>query len=287
LTEKERNFNLYKENAMNIGSIGAGNMAGAIIRGLLARAFEQAANIRIHDRDEAKARDFAGETGVTLCQSNAEVVAGSDAVLLAVKPGDFPALLASLRTEILDKKPLLLSIATGTTLASIAQWLDDARGVVPVVRIIPNVNARVGAGVAGLCPNPSVTAQQFDWTESLFSTLGRSIRIDEDKFSIFQAVACASPAWTFMFIEGLARGGVKKGLTKEQATVAAAQAVMGSARLVLETGLSPSVLVDTVCSPGGTTIAGVAALEEGALIGTVMKAVEKCHDRDLEILANT
>ncbi|MDR1685729.1 MAG: pyrroline-5-carboxylate reductase [Desulfovibrio sp.] len=272
---------------MNIGFIGAGNMAGAIIRGLLARGFAQAANIRIHGRDEAKARALAGETGVTLCRSNAEVVAGSDAVLLAVKPGDFPALLASLRTEIIGKKPLLLSIAAGTTLASIAGGLGDTDNSVPVVRIIPNVNARVGEGVAGICAGRAVTEEQLTWTESLFNAVGRAVRIEEDKFSIFQAVACASPAWTFMFIEGLARGGVKKGLTKEQATVAAAQAVLGSARLVLETGLSPSVLVDTVCSPGGTTIAGVAALEEGALLGTVMKAVEKCYERDLEILANT
>ncbi|MDR2669850.1 MAG: pyrroline-5-carboxylate reductase [Desulfovibrio sp.] len=272
---------------MNLGSIGAGNMAGAIIRGLLARGFAQAATIRIHDRDEAKAHAFAHETGVTPCQSNAEVVAGSDAVLLAVKPGDFPALLASLQTEILGKKPLLLSIATGTTLASIAGGLGDTGNTVPIVRIIPNVNARVGEGVAGICPNSIVTEEQLAWTEKLFNSVGRAIRIDEDKFSVFQAVACASPAWTFMFIEGLARGGVKKGLTKEQATAAAAQAVLGSARLVLETGLSPSTLVDTVCSPGGTTIAGVAALEEGAMIGTIMKAVEKCYERDLEILANT
>jgi pyrroline-5-carboxylate reductase len=272
---------------MTIGSIGAGNMAGAIIRGLLAKGFAQAASIRIHDRDDTKAHAFARETGVTLCQSNAEVVAGSDAVLLAVKPVDFPALLASLHTEILGKKPLLLSIATGTTLASIAGGLGDADNTVPIVRIIPNVNARVGEGVAGICAGSAVTEEQLAWTETLFSTVGRAVRIDEDKFSVFQAVACASPAWTFMFIEGLARGGVKKGLTKEQATVAAAQAVLGSALLVLKTGLSPSALVDTVCSPGGTTIAGVAALEEGAMIGTVMKAVEKCYERDLEILRHT
>jgi pyrroline-5-carboxylate reductase len=270
---------------MKIGSIGTGNMAGAILRGLVAEGFATAADICAYDKDEAKLLAFAEETGIKACKSGMEVIASAEAVLLAVKPGDFPALLASLRREITAEKPLLLSIATGTTLASIAEWLEDKEVAVPVVRIMPNVNARVGAGVAGLCPNGSVTAEQFAWTELLFSSLGRAVRIEEDKFSIFQAVGCASPAWTFMFIEGLARGGVKKGLTKEQALIAAAQSVMGSARLVLETGQSPSVLVDTVCSPGGTTIVGVAALEEGALIGTVMKAVEKCYERDLEILA--
>jgi pyrroline-5-carboxylate reductase len=270
---------------MNIGCIGAGNMAGAILRGLLARGFAAAADIRIYDRDEAKARALAEETGVGFRRSNADVVAASDAVLLAVKPGDFPELLASLRTQILDKKPLLLSIAAGRTPASIARALGDADITVPVVRIMPNINARVGESVAGICPNRAVTPEQLAWTEAFFNAVGRSLRIDEDKFGIFQAVACASPAWTFMFIEALARGGVKRGLTKEQATAAAAQAVLGSARLVLETGLSPSTLVDAVCSPGGTTIAGVAALEEGAFTGTVMKAVEKCFERDLEITA--
>ena len=270
---------------MNIGSIGAGNMAGAILRGLVAGGFAPAKKICAHDKDEAKLRDLAAETGIRACKSNAEVLSRSEAVLLAVKPGDLPGLLASLRAEILAKKPLLLSIATGTTLASIAQWLEDKKNAVPVVRVMPNVNARVGAGAAGICPGRAVSAKQLAWAESLFSALGRAIRIEEDKFSVFQAVACASPAWTFMFIEGLARGGVRQGLTKEQATIAAAQAVLGSARLVLETGQSPSVLVDSVCSPGGTTIAGVAALEEGALIGTVMKAVDSCYKRDQEILA--
>ncbi|MDR2056613.1 MAG: pyrroline-5-carboxylate reductase [Desulfovibrio sp.] len=270
---------------MNIGSIGVGNMAGAILRGLIAHGFAPAKNICAHDRDEAKLRDFAGETGIKTCKSNAEVITRASAVLLAVKPGDMPDLLASLRAEILARRPLLLSIAAGTTLGSIAQWLEDKKGAVPVVRAIPNVNARVGAGVAGICPNSAVTAKQLAWAESFFSALGRAIRIEEDKFSIFQAVACASPAWAFMFIEGLARGGLRRGLSKEQATIAAAQAVLGSARLVLETGQPPSVLLDTVCSPGGTTIAGVAALEEGALIGTLMKAVDSCYERDLEILA--
>jgi pyrroline-5-carboxylate reductase len=269
---------------MNIGSIGTGNMAGAILRGLISGGFAPAGNIYAHDKDQAKLEALAGETGLKACKSNAEVIARSDAVLLAVKPGDFPGLLAELSPEILDKKPLLLSIATGTSLESIASWLGDKEGAVPVLRAIPNVNARLSAGVAGICPNKAVTAKQLSWAEAFFSALGRAIRIEEDKFSIFQAVGCASPAWVFLFIEALARGGVRRGLTKEQATIVAAQAVMGSARLVLESGQSPAGLMDTVCSPGGTTIAGVAALEEGAFTGTVMKAVESCYQRDLEIL---
>ena len=270
---------------MKIGCICVGNMAGAIVRGILANGFASADDIGAHDKDEAKLRAFADDTGINVLSSNQEVVLRSEAILLAVKPNDLPALLSSIGSEILAKKPLLLSIATGTSLALIGEWLGDDAGTVPVVRVIPNVNVQVGAGLAGYCPNQAVSEEQTAWAEAFFSSIGLAIRIDEDKFSVFQAVGCASPAWTFLFIQGLALGGVKKGLSKQQATLAAAQSVMGSAKLVLESGRHPAALVDTVCSPGGTTIVGVSTLEEGGFSGMLIKAVENCHDRDQEILA--
>jgi pyrroline-5-carboxylate reductase len=270
---------------MKIGCIGVGNMGSAILRGILARGFAAAADIHAYDKDEAKLRAFADETGIETASSNLDVVLRSEAILLAVKPNDLSALLASISGEVLAEKPLLLSIATGTSLASIAGWLGDDAKAVPIVRIIPNVNVQVGAGLAGYCPNEAVSEAQAAWAEAFFSSIGLAIRIDEDKFSVFQAVGCASPAWAFLFIQGLALGGVKKGLSKQQATLAAAQSVMGSAKLVLESGRHPAALVDTVCSPGGTTIVGVSTLEEGGFSGLLMKAVENCHDRDQEILA--
>jgi pyrroline-5-carboxylate reductase len=270
---------------MQVGSIGLGNMSGAILRGAIDNGFARPEDISGYDIDADKLRAFAGDTGIKALASNAEVVAQSDVVLLAVKPNDFPAMLASVSDGILQKKPLLLSIATGTSLASIRGWIGDAAGEVPVVRIIPNVNMQVGAGLAGYCPNEAVSVPQAAWTESFLSSLGLAIRIEETAFSVFQAVGCASPAWTCLFIQGLALGGVKKGLSRRQATLAAAQSVMGSAALVLRSGQHPMALVDTVCSPGGTTIAGLATLEEAGLSGLLMRAVENRYNRDLEILA--
>jgi len=269
---------------MRIGCIGLGNMGGAILRGLIAMGFAGPERLSGYDADADKLHAFAKSTGIRAAASNADVAAESDALLLAVKPNDFSSMLAPLSEIILRKKPLLLSIAAGTSIASISGWIGDAAGAVPIVRIMPNVNMQVGAGLAGYCPNDAVSAEQVAWTESLLSSLGVAIRIREESFSVFQAVGCASPAWTFLFIQGLALGGVKKGLSRRDAVLAAAQSVMGSARLVLESGQHPMALVDSVCSPGGTTIAGLAVLEEGGLSGLLMRAVEQSCNRDLEIL---
>lgn len=152
-----------------------------------------------------------------------------------------------------------------------------------MVRSMPNVNAQVGASMTGLCGNADAQQKHIDAAEALFNTLGRTAWLDESMFGIFSAVAGASPAFTFMFIEGLAKGGLKAGMAKKDAVRAAAQAVMGSALLVLQSEEAPLKLADTVCSPGGTTIAGVAALEDSAFVASVMQAVEATARRDKEI----
>jgi len=267
---------------MRTGFIGAGNMAQAIIKGMLARNFSGAEDILASDKDEDKLRAFCAMHGIRPQASNEELAAGAEAIVLAVKPGQFGGVLPPLRAIVRERRPLIISIAAGVTLDTLDTLLDG-RGELPLVRVMPNVNAQIGLSMSAVCGNRAVPPQHLDWAESLFAALGRTLRLEEPLFAAFSAVACASPAFVFMFIEALARGGLKAGLSKQAAVQAAAQAVLGSASLVLESGQAPCLLADTVCSPGGTTIAGVAALEDGGFISALMRAVEAAVRRDKEL----
>jgi len=267
---------------MRTGFIGTGNMAQAIIRGLLARNFLRADQILAADKDKDKLRLFCAAHGIRPEASNEELAAGAEAIVLAIKPGQFSSVLPPLRAIVRKQRPLIISIAAGITLDTLDMLLE-ARGELPLIRVMPNVNAQIGLSMSAIC-GKAVTPEHLDWAESLFAVLGRTLRLEEALFPAFSAVACASPAFVFMFIEGLARGGLKAGLSKQEAVSAAAQAVLGSASLVLESGQAPCLLADTVCSPGGTTIAGVAALEDGGFTGVLMRAVEAVVNRDKDLL---
>lgn len=267
---------------MRTGFIGAGNMAQAIIKGMLARNFLRAEDIAAADKDGDKLRRFCAAHDIRPQASNEELAAGVEAIVLAVKPSQFSDMLPPLRAIVRERRPLVISIAAGVTLDTLDMLLDG-RGELPLIRVMPNVNAQIGLSMSALCGNRAVTPAHLEWTESLFAALGRTLRLEESLFAAFSAVACASPAFTFMFIEALARGGLKAGLSKQEAVLAAAQAVLGSAGLVLESGQAPCLLADTVCSPGGTTIAGVAALEESGFTAALMRAVEAAVNRDKEL----
>ena len=267
---------------MRIGFIGAGNMAQAIIRGMLDRNFSGADDILATDKDEDTLRRVCATYGIRSRSSNEELVADVEVVVVAVKPNQFGGALPPLRTIVRERRPLLLSIAAGVTLDTLDALLEG-RGELPLIRVMPNVNAQIGRSMSALCGNAAAAPEHLVWAESLFATLGRTLRLEEALFAAFSAVACASPAFAFMFIEGLARGGLKAGLNKREAVLAAAQAVLGSASLVLESGQAPCLLADTVCSPGGTTIAGVAELEDRGFTAALMRAVEATVNRDKEL----
>ena len=267
---------------MRTGFIGAGNMAQAIIKGMLSRNFSRPEDILAADKDQGKLLHFCAEHGIRSQASNEELAAEAEAIVLAVKPGQFSGVLPPLRAIVREKRPLIISIAAGVTLDTLDTLLDG-RGGLPLIRVMPNVNARIGLSMSAICGNKAAAQEHLDWTESLFAVLGRVQRLEETLFAAFSAVACASPAFVFMFIEGLAKGGLKAGLSKQEAVLAAAQSVLGSASLVLASGQAPCLLADTVCSPGGTTIAGVAALEEGGFTAALMRAVEAAVNRDNEL----
>lgn len=270
---------------MKVGFIGTGNMASAIIKGMIAKGFMEPSDIYVSSLQLPKLKKFAEETGTTFCPSNEELVAQVDVVILAVKPNLFEKILPGLQPNLQDRKPLIVSIAAGVSLEKIQRLIGDDY-TNPIVRVMPNVNAMIGESMSAVSKNEHVTTAQMDFVLGMFNAVGLAIEIEERYFSIFIGIAGSAPAYAYLFIDSLARGALKAGMNKEQATRIAAQTVLGSAKMILESNEAPWVLIDKVCSPGGTTIAGISALEDRNFISTVMHAVEATIQRDKEISAD-
>ena len=263
---------------MKIGFIGAGNMGGA-----LATAAAKAVggnNLLITDLDTEKAAALATAIGAVATDS-ATVVAECDYIFLGVKPQVMESALTALQPALAERreKPVLISMAAGLTVACIAQW----SGGMPVIRIMPNTPVAVGAGMILYTADETVTADQKTAFADMMAQAGRLDEIPERLMDAGSCVSGCGPAFAYLFIEALADGGVECGLPRAQALDYAAQTVLGAAQMVLDTGRHPGTLKDAVCSPGGTTIAGVHALEAGGFRSLAMDAVTAAYDRTLEL----
>lgn len=260
------------------GFLGAGKMAGAMIRGMI-RHGQPAGSISAGDPDPATRANLVCETGILSFGTNAEVIAQSEVVVLAVKPQVMPAVLAEIRPE-LTGRHLVVSIAAGVTLATLARGLGEDRRV---VRVMPNTPAVVGEGAAGYCMGPGTTDADEATVKSCLEAVGRAFRVAEPLLDAVTAVSGSGPAFACLIIEALSDGGVRAGLPRELATTLAAQTLLGTARMVLETGTHPGALKDQVTSPAGTTIAGLHALERGGVRGALIDAVQAAHARSIEL----
>ncbi|MDR0365318.1 MAG: pyrroline-5-carboxylate reductase [Bifidobacteriaceae bacterium] len=266
---------------MRIGFIGAGNMAGSIIKGIVDSGLVSGQQIVAHDPHADKLAELAKATGITAEIGNEEVVAAADMVVLAVKPQVFPQVMEQLAGRIVAKRPLVVSIAAGITLAHLDGWLGPD---VPVVRVMPNVNVAVGAGMSAVAGNSVASDEQIEQVRELFAAVGHAMVLEERLFPAFTAVAGSSPAWVFLFIDALARGALAAGMTKQQATEAACQAVLGSAKLLAaDSGRHAWQLIDQVSSPGGTTVAGLHTLEDRGFGAAVVAAVAATIKREAEL----
>lgn len=260
-----------------IGFIGTGNLASAILRGVVAAKVAAADDIYIFDVDSSKTQALSAELGVNTAAGAQEVAGGCDAVVCAVKPNDTEALLRSIANSVRGNSTLVISTAAGKELSSLVEGLYDGAAV---VRIMPNINAAVGMSMTAYCATQGVSAEQLNFVERFCRAFGSAVALEEKHFSAFTAVAGSAPAFVYEFINDLAFAGVKNGLTKQAALEIAAQTVLGSAQTVLKSGLHPSVLTDRVCSPGGTTVEGVAALRELGFDGAVIAAVDRTVAKD-------
>jgi pyrroline-5-carboxylate reductase len=262
-----------------IGFLGAGKMATALARGWLAAKLVTAERLLASD-PLPQARDyFRAETGVRTTTDNRRVVAGCDLLVLAVKPQSMAPLLQEIHST-LSSRHLIVSIAAGITLGQLVEALGKERRL---IRVMPNTPCLVGASASGYTPAPSATADDVALVDLLLNAVGRAFRVSETLLDAVTGLSGSGPAFVYLMIEALSDGGVRMGLPRDVAATLAAQTVFGSAKMVLETGTHTSVLKDMVASPGGTTIAGLHALERGGVRAALMDAVEAATRRAAEL----
>lgn len=265
-----------------IGFIGCGNMAKAIIGGLAASGLVTPDNIWVFDRKPDTNKALQQQYGVTPAESAEEVAKQADILFAAVKPNAILTVLKDVASS-LNKETVVVSIAAGVTLDSLAAVLGHDR---KLVRVMPNTPALVNEGMTSVTPNVLVTKEEAHEIVSIFNGFGKAVLVPEYMIHAVVGVSGSSPAYVFMFIEAMADAAVLGGMPREQAYQFAAQAVKGAAQMVLETGKHPAQLKDMVCSPGGTTIEAVKVLEEKGFRAAVMEAMQQCMAKSLR-MSNT
>ena len=264
---------------MKIAVIGCGNMASAIMGGILAEGAVRAEDITASDKYEAAREKAEKSFGIRTTGNNAECVKGADLVLFAIKPNVFKTAGAEL-ADVITGKQLVLSIMAGKSIADLESVLGKDK---KIVRAMPNTPALVGEGITGYCPNANVTEEELAVCAGVIASFSEAEQVPENLMGVVTSLSGSSPAYVYMFIEAMADAAVADGMPRAQAYRFAAQTVLGSAKMVLETGRHPGELKDMVCSPGGTTIEGVATLEQLGFRSAVIEAVRACTDKALNM----
>ncbi len=260
---------------MKIGFIGLGNMATAMIGGMLKEQVAEAADFIGKAKTVATEEKVKSKFNITIADSNAQVAAQADVLFLAVKPIFFAEIIEEIK-DVVRPETLIVSIAAGRTLS----YLKDAFGrECKLIRCMPNTPALVLEACTGVCAAENVTEEELNLVLTLLKSFGKASVVPERLMDVVVGVAGSAPAYVFMFIEAMADEAVAEGMPRKQAYEFAAQAVLGSAKMVLETGKHPGELKDMVCSPGGTTIEAVKVLEEMGMRAAVMDAMEACINK--------
>lgn len=260
---------------MKTGFIGTGSMASAMIRGILSSGIVQPDSIWVYDIDKKKTEVLHELFGVVVAKSSIEVVKECKFIIPSVKPQYIENVLTQIK-DYLTEEHLIISIAAGVSRSYIESIIDSH---CQVVRTMPNTPALSGEGMTAVCLNNRVKEEDMEQVKELLKSFGKIELIDEAHIHAATAVSGSSPAYAFMFIEALADGAVLMGMPRDQGYRMAAQALLGAAKMVLETGQHPGALKDNVCSPGGTTIEAVAALEQGGFRGSLINAVRSCAEK--------
>jgi pyrroline-5-carboxylate reductase len=262
-----------------IGFLGGGNMGEALIKGITKDGTYSAGDIIVAEPVESRRKVLAEKYGIRTEAEASVVVAACDLIVLAIKPQIVGQVLPTLAGVFSDAK-LLVSIAAGVTTGTLEKYFQ---GSPRVVRAMPNTPALVGAGATALCPGEFASPDDLAAARCLFEPVGIVRVVAEEQMDAVTGLSGSGPAYIYTVIEALAAGGVLEGLPQDAALALAVQTVLGAARLVQESGEHPAVLRDKVCSPGGTTIAGMAALEEKGLRSALMKAVSSAARRSREL----
>jgi pyrroline-5-carboxylate reductase len=270
-----------------IGFIGGGNMAEALIKGLVSASFIEGKNILVSEPSEPKRDALHTAYKIKVTADNHELTKKCDIIILAVKPQILSEVLGDIRS-LVNRDKLVISVAAGVPIAIMDRDLrGDTNNKFSIVRTMPNTPALVQEGVTAIASGEHVTKVDVKTAHRIFEAVGRTVDVEEGHLDAVTGLSGSGPAYIFMLIEALSDAGVKMGLSREVANALTIQTVLGSAKLARESGKHPGELKDMVTSPAGTTIAGLHALEEGGLRTTMMNAVEDAtlRSRELGIIA--
>ncbi|MEI7904496.1 MAG: pyrroline-5-carboxylate reductase [Candidatus Firestonebacteria bacterium] len=260
---------------MKLGFIGAGNMAEAIISGIISAKAVKPADILVSDINKKRTTYLKGKFGVKTAAGNKDLIAGASAVIIAVKPKDIDAALKDLRENI-TKNTLVISIAAAISTSYIERGLANKNAV---IRVMPNTPALVLSGVSALCKGKYAGERDLRFAKKLLGSVGKVIEVKEKLMDIVTAISGSGPAYVFLFLEGLVEAGIKYGLSKEVAETLANNTVFGAAKMVLETKETPGELRRRVTSPGGTTLEALAVFEKQQFKKIIDSAVKACREK--------
>lgn len=261
---------------LKLGFLGVGNMGGAILRGVLSAGYLPEEDIAVCRRNRRKLEELSDEfPGLTCTESAIELAEMCDMIILAVKPQYLGEILDEIRDELNGKA--VISIAAGWTVKQLADALSGTDAT--YLRAMPNTPAMVGEGMTAICEDTTFDLDDFDFAKGVFDAVGRTVILPEKLFDGVIAISGSSPAYVFMMIEAMADAGVKEGLPRATAYEMAAQTLLGSALMVLQSDSHPAALKDAVCSPAGTTIEAVEELERKGFRAAIMDAMKVCADK--------
>lgn len=270
----------HSASQLRLAILGAGKMGGILIGAFVKHGLASPQEIRATVQHTGVERKNTAKLPVALGGDNRAAARDADVILLCVKPGTVGHVVDEIKPELNDKK-LVISIAASVPTDYIERRLNSRT---PVIRAMPNTPSMVGAGITAICKGKFAGQKDVELAQRLFGSVGRTVVVDEKHMDAITGLSASGPAFIYIILEALAEGGVKVGLSRELATLLAAQTTLGAAKMVVETGYHPALLKDTVTTPAGCTIDGILELEEGGLRVTLIKAVVKATQRAKELL---
>ena len=262
-------------NNPDISFIGCGNLATAVITGILSNRPELAAHITVSDRYTEKALLLQERWPIRILPDNALCASSADILFLTVKPAQYEEVIAEIRSSV---KPdaVVVSVGAGVSISYVENTFGSGA---KIIRIMPNTPALVSEGMVGICPGTAATQQDLKNVSEILSLCAKVEQITEDLFDVVTGVSGSGPAYVYMFIDAMARAAEKDGMDRRQAVAFAAQTAKGAAKMVLESGIDPETLTEQVCSPGGTTIEAVQVFRDRDLAGLVEEAQHACVEK--------
>jgi pyrroline-5-carboxylate reductase len=263
---------------MKLGFIGCGKMGSALVQGVLKARLYRATEVYVTDKIDSASRELADKTATQMVPDAAAVSAACDIIILCVKPDDAADALQAARNELCGK--LLISIVAGLRLDALKTF---GGGDLRVARVMPNTPALIHRGAAAYALSPNTRAEDASIVEQIFSAVGKVFRVEERLLDVVTGLSGSGPAYIYVVIEALADAGVLMGLPRDLSLQLSAQTTAGAAEMILQTGMHPAQLKDMVASPGGTTIAGLEALEAGGLRTSIIQAVRAATERAREL----